>query len=108
MSDFPGKERQERSRDGTRWGYGNGYECKEGASLRRDDGTADTPGRCRVGVVRVSAWPEVIGGRSKGLMKLVPMLYVKGMSQRDMETVLIEALGEEPTGRSVLNEVCRS
>ena len=55
-----------------------------------------------------SVWPEVIGGRSKGLMELVPMLYVKGMSQGDMETALIEALGVEPTGRSVVNEVCRS
>lgn len=55
-----------------------------------------------------SAWPGAIGGRSKGLMELVPRLYEKGMSQRDMETALIEALGVEPTGRSVVNEVCRS
>ena len=36
------------------------------------------------------------------------MLYVKGMSQRDIEGALVEALGMEGTGCSVINEVCRS
>ena len=35
------------------------------------------------------------------------MLYVKGMSQRDIEAALIEALDVDQTGRSVINEVCR-
>ena len=30
------------------------------------------------------------------------------MSQRDIEGALVEALGVEGTGRSVINEVCRS
>ena len=36
------------------------------------------------------------------------MLYVKGMSQRDIEAALLEALGVQGTGRSVINEVSRS
>ncbi len=36
------------------------------------------------------------------------MLYVKGMSQRDIEGALVEALGVEGSGCSVINEVCRS
>jgi putative transposase len=35
------------------------------------------------------------------------MLYVKGMSQRDIEDALIEALGVEGTGRSVITDVCK-
>ncbi len=55
-----------------------------------------------------SLWLRAIGKRSKRLLELVPMLYVKGMSQRDIEGALIETLGVEGTGRSVINEVCRS
>ena len=35
------------------------------------------------------------------------MLYVKGMSQRDIEDALIEALSVENTSRTVVNEVCK-
>ena len=88
-------------------GYGNGY---EGKRVHLCEGTIELqiPQEGDGAESFESAWPEVIGGRSKGLMELVPMLYVKGMSQGDMETALIEALGVEPTGRSVVNEVCRS
>jgi len=39
---------------------------------------------------------------------MIPMLYVKGMSQREIEAALLEALGVEGTGRSVITEVCRT
>jgi putative transposase len=42
------------------------------------------------------------------ILELVPLLYVKGMSQRDIEAALIEALGVEGTGRSVVGAVCKS
>ena len=45
--------------------------------------------------------------RSEHLLELVPRLYVKGMSQRDIESALVEALGVQGTRRSVINQVCR-
>jgi len=54
-----------------------------------------------------SVWLQAIGKRSKRLLELVPMLYVKGMSQRDIEDALLEVLGVEGTGRSVVTEVCK-
>jgi transposase-like protein len=41
-------------------------------------------------------------------MELIPLLYVKGMSQRDIEAALVEALHVEGTGRSVITEICQS
>jgi transposase-like protein len=41
------------------------------------------------------------------LRQLIPMLYVKGMSQRDVEAALVDALGVEQTGRTVITEVCK-
>ncbi len=54
-----------------------------------------------------SVWLQALGKRSARLFELIPMLYVKGMSQRDVEAALIEALGVEDTGRSVISQVCR-
>lgn len=36
-----------------------------------------------------SVWLRVIGSRSERLMELVPLLYVKGMSQRDIKAALV-------------------
>src|SRR3989442_15673883 len=55
-----------------------------------------------------SVWLQAIGRRSKRLLELIPMLYVKGMSQRDIEDSLCEALGVQETGRSVVTEVCKT
>ena len=107
VSDFLGRERYERSRDGALRGYRNGYEPKK---VHLAEGTIEL----QVPQIRdalepfESAWLEAIGRRSKRLMELIPMLYVKGMSQRDIEAAMIEALGVEQTGRSVINEVCQS
>ena len=107
VSDFLGRERYERSRDGALRGYRNGYEPKK---VHLAEGTIEL----QVPQIRdalepfESAWLEAIGRRSKGLLELIPMLYVKGMSQRDIEAAMIEALGVEQTGRSVINEVCQS
>ena len=38
------------------------------------------------------------GKRSKRLLELVPMLYVKGVSQRDMEEALVGAWGRREKG----------
>ena len=88
-------------------GYRNGYEPKK---VHLCEGTIELQvPQIRDGLEPFeSAWLEAIGRRSKRLLELVPMLYVKGMSQRDIETALIESLGVEQTGRSVVNEVCQS
>ncbi len=107
VSDFLGRERYERSSDGALRGYRNGYEPKK---VHLCEGTIELQvPQIRDGLEPFeSAWLEAIGRRSKRLLELVPMLYVKGMSQRDIETALIESLGVEQTGRSVVNEVCQS
>lgn len=43
-----------------------------------------------------SVWLGAIGKRSKRLVELVPMLYVKGKSQRDIKKVLLHlAIGDK-------------
>ena len=49
-----------------------------------------------------SLWLQAIGKRSTQLPQMIPMCYVKGMSQRDIEAALIDALRVEGTGRSVI------
>jgi transposase-like protein len=106
VEEFLGRGRYERSGDGALRGYRNGYELKK---VHMAEGSIEL----QVPQVREalepfeSAWLAAIGRRSSRLLELVPMLYVKGMSQRDIEEALIEALGVEATGRSVVNEVCR-
>jgi len=104
---FLGRERYERAEDGALRGWRNGYEPK---ALHTGEGTIELA----VPQVRdtlepfESLWLRAIGKRSKRLLELIPALYVKGMSQRDIEAALVEALGVEQTGRSVINEVCKS
>jgi transposase-like protein len=107
VEDFLGRSHYERGRDGAVRGYRNGYEAKK---VHLAEGTIEL----RVPQIRDSlepfdsSWLRAIGKRSRKLLELVPMLYVKGMSQRDIEHALLEALAVEGMGRSVVNEVCRS
>jgi transposase-like protein len=106
VDDFLGRERYERLDEGAVKGYRNGYEPKR---VHTAEGTV----RLEVPQLREnlepfeSMWLRSIGKRSQKLYELMPMLYVKGMSQRDIEDALAEALGVEGTGRSVINEVCK-
>ena len=107
VSDFLRRERYERSTQGALRGYRNGYESKR---VHTAEGTIvlEVP-QIRESLERFeSVWLRAIGKRSKRLLELVPLLYVKGMSQRDIESALVEALGVQGTGRSVINEVCRN
>jgi len=107
VDEFLGRGRYERSQDGAVSGYRNGYETKR---VQTAEGSIEL----EVPQVRgnlepfESVWLQSIGKRSKKLLELIPMLYVKGMSQRDIEDALVEALGVEQTGKSVINEVCQS
>ena len=106
VSDFLRSERYERNKEGALRGYRNGYESKR---VHTAEGTI----ALEVPQIRESlepfesVWLRAIGKRSERLLELVPLLYVKGMSQRDIESALVEALGVQGTGRSVINEVCR-
>ena len=107
VEQFLGRGWYERSGDGAVTGHRNGYERKR---VHCGEGTIDLA----VPQVRdtlepfESVWLKAIGTRSKRLLEMIPMLYVKGMSQRDIEAALVDALGVENTGRSVIGQVCRS
>src|SRR5574337_2062943 len=96
-----------RSQDGALRGHRNGYEPKRGHLA---EGTIELQvPQLRELLTRFeSIWLRAIGTRSARLLQMIPMLYVKGMSQRDIEAALIDALGVEGTGRSVITEVCRT
>lgn len=106
VTEFLGRERYERLPEGSLRGSRNGYESKR---VHLAEGTI----KLQVPQVRdhlepfESIWLSAIGKRSKRLLELIPMLYVKGMSQRDIEDALLEALRVDGTGRSVVTEVCR-
>ena len=107
VSDFLRRDRYERRSEGALRGYRNGYESKR---VHTAEGTIalEVP-QIRESLERFeSLWLRAIGKRSERLVELVPLLYVKGMSQRDIESALVEALGVQGTGHSVINEVCRS
>ena len=106
VSDFLGRGRYERSGEGALRGYRNGYESKR---VHMAEGTMvlEVPQIRESLEPFESLWLRAIGKRSKRLVELVPLLYDKGMSQRDIEASLVEALGVQGTGRSVINEVGR-
>jgi putative transposase len=103
---FLGREHYERSADGAVRGHRNGYEPKTVH-------TAEGSFRLQVPQIRdsiepfESVWLTAIKKRSQRLLELIPLLYVKGMSQRDIEAALVEALSVEGTGRSVIAEICQ-
>lgn len=104
VTGFLGRERYERQSAST--GSRNGYEAK---TVHMAEGSIDL----QVPQIRdslepfESVWLQAIGKRSERLLELVPMLYVKGMSQRDIENAMIDALGVKQMGRTVVGEVCK-
>lgn len=107
VDDFLGRGRYERLEESAIKGYRNGYEPKK---VHMAEGSIDlqVPQLRETLEPFESLWLRAIGKRSKRLLELIPMLYVKGMSQRDIEDALLEALRVEGTGRSVVTEVCKS
>lgn len=103
---FLGRGRYERSGDGGVTGYRNGYEPK---TVHTAEGslTLQVPQLRETLEPFESVWLQAIGTRSQRLVDLIPTLYVKGMSQRDIEDALVETLGVTDTGRSVINDICQ-
>lgn len=106
VNEFLGRERYERSKDEHLMGYRNGYEPK---TVPTAEGSfVSQIAQIRDGLAPFeSLWLKTIGKRSESLLELIPLLYVKGMSQRDIESAMLDALNVEKTGRSVVNAVCR-
>src|SRR5574337_918253 len=96
-----------RSQDGALRGHRNGYEPKRGHLA---EGTIElqVPQLRELLTPFESIWLQAIETRSSRLLQMISICYVKGMSQRDIEATLIDALGVEGTGRSVITAVCRS
>ena len=103
---FLGRGRYERAKDGALQGHRNGYEPKTVHMAEGSIALAVPQVRDTVEPFE-SVWLAAIGQRSQRLRQLIPMLYVKGMSQRDVEAALVDALGVEQTGRTVITGVCK-
>jgi transposase-like protein len=107
VDSFLGRGHYQRSADGAVRGYRNGYEPKTVHTAEGSIQLAVPQIRDSVEPFE-SVWLEAIKRRSKRLLELIPLLYVKGMSQRDIEAALVEALSVNGTGRSVIAEICQS
>jgi transposase-like protein len=105
VDEFLGRARYERTGE-AQPGHRNGYETKP---LHSAEGTLEIEVPQLRGTLEPfeSVWLRAIGKRSDRLMELIPLVYVKGMSHRDIEAALVEALGVEQTGRTVVRQVCQ-
>jgi transposase-like protein len=106
LDEFLGRKRYERKTE-SQPGYRNGYESKK-VHLAEGSIELAVPQLRETVAPFESVWLKAIGRRSKRLMELIPLLYVKGMSQRDIEEALSTALGVEQSGRNVVTDVCRN
>ncbi len=106
VSDFLGRGHYERSGpEAERRGYRNGYEPK---AVQTAEGTL----RLKMPQVREtleafeSVWLKTLVGRSDKLAALIPQLYVKGLSTRDIEAALEETLEVQGVSKSTVSELC--
>jgi transposase-like protein len=107
VSEFLGRGHYQRgSGDKPVMGYRSGYEDRK---LQTGEGTL----HLKVPQVRdtleafESVWLPSLCRRSEKLTALIPQLYVKGLSTRDVEAALTEALEVEGVGRNAVSQVCR-
>ncbi len=86
-TEFLGRDHYQRSGDGVLQGYRNGCEDQQVQ-------TGEGPWHLKMPQVRntiatfESVWLRALVGRSDKLAALMPQLYVKGMSTRDIEAAL--------------------
>jgi putative transposase len=94
VSEFLGRGHYQRHGDGLLQGYRNGYEDKQVQ-------TGEGPLHLKMPQVRntidafESVWLRSLVRRSENLAALIPQLYVKGMSTRDIEAALSDTLEVE-------------
>jgi transposase-like protein len=106
VSDFLGRGHYERSGPESQVrGYRNGYEPK---AVQTGEGTL----HLKMPQVREtleafeSVWLKTLVGRSDKLAALIPQLYVKGLSTRDIEAALEQTLEVDGVSKSTVSELC--
>jgi putative transposase len=106
VTEFLGREHYCRSGDEPLRGYRNGYEDKQVQ-------TAEGPLHLKMPQVRdtieafESMWLRALVRRSDKLAALIPQLYVKGLSTRDIEAALADTLEVEGVSKSNVSQLCR-
>ena len=105
VTEFLGRDHYQRSGDGLLQGYRNGYEDKRVQ-------TAEGPLHLKMPQVRDtieafdSVWLRALVRRSEKLAALIPQLYVKGLSTRDIEAALTNTLEVEGMSKSTVSTLC--
>ena len=104
VTEFLGRDRYARGRR-ARAGSRNGYASKRS---RRPPGRSSSPGRsCAAPTPRSRHGCSVRVTRTNALESLVIAGYVRGLSTRDVEASLADALGPEATlSKSMVSRVC--
>jgi transposase-like protein len=105
LTEFLGRDHYQRTPERALRGYRSGYEPKR---VQTAEGTL----ALQVPQVRDtveafdSVWLRAVARRSEKLTALIPQLYVKGLSTRDVEAALQEALEVDGVSRSSVSAVC--
>ena len=106
VTDFLGRGHYERNGpEAAARGYRNGYEPKR---IQTGEGTL----LLKMPQVREtleafdSVWLKTLVTRSDKLVALIPQLYVKGLSTRDIEAALEQTLEVEGVSKSTVSELC--
>jgi putative transposase len=105
VTEFLGRDHYQRTRDVPVCGYRSGYEPKrvqtaEGTLVLQVPQVRDTLEAFD------SVWLRAVARRSEKLLALIPQLYVKGLSTRDVEAALEEALEVDGVSKSSVSAVC--
>lgn len=106
VSDFLGRGHYERhGPDAAARGYRNGYEPKR---IQSAEGTVvlKMPQVRETLEAFDSVWLKTLVRRSDKLAALIPQLYIKGLSTRDIEAALEETLAVEGVSKSTVSELC--
>jgi transposase-like protein len=105
VTEFLGRDHYQRNADCLLRGYRNGYEDKQVQ-------TGEGPLHLKMPQVRntidafESVWLQSLVRRSDKLAALIPQLYVKGMSTRDIQAALTETLEVEGVSKSTVSTLC--
>ena len=105
VTEFLGREHYCRTGDEPLRGYRNGYEDKQVQ-------TAEGPLHLKMPQVRDtidafdSVWLRALVRRSDKLAALIPQLYVKGLSTRNIEAALTDTLEVEGVSKSTVSTLC--
>jgi len=105
VTEFLGREHYKNDPKNKR-GHRNGYESfkvamSEGPMTLKIPQTRDTK------ELFISKWAPIIKSRSEALEKIIPRLYVKGMSVRDIEDVLREDMKNTKTSKSIISKLSK-